>query len=291
MIIGGDKTAVVKNIRKNIKTGNLNAKVEVGDPVFSDEEAERAIKNLKDFRNNHKIKYWFRSRGAVITQQTFGIAMSHSIKIEGIEKLDHIKNGAIVTSNHFNHLDSMCASKVIKKQFRKTPYIVIQDTNIAIPGPIGYLMNNLKTLPLRKGPNYIIKEFVPELKRLVDYGEFVLIYPEDEMWYNYSEPRPCKRGTYMFAAMVKAPVIPIFVELIDTGKDDNGQFNKLKFVAHVLNPIFPNTKKNVRENSIEMARTDYEQRVAAYEKIYGKKLDYKFSIDDIVGLKAKERNQ
>ena len=55
MIIGGDKTAVVKNIRKYIRAGNLNAKVEVGDPVFSDEEAERAIKNLKDFRTKFQI--------------------------------------------------------------------------------------------------------------------------------------------------------------------------------------------------------------------------------------------
>ena len=62
MIIGGDKTAVVKNIRKNIKAGNLNAKVEVGDPVFSDEEAERAIKNLKDFMYGHKNRIYGNSK-------------------------------------------------------------------------------------------------------------------------------------------------------------------------------------------------------------------------------------
>ena len=289
MIIGGDKTAVINNIRKNAKVGNLNAKVEVGDPVFSDDEAEHAVREYKAFRKNHKVKFWFRSRGAVLIQQTFGLVTNPAIKIEGIEKLNRIKNGAIVTSNHFNQLDSMCARKVIKKHFHRTPYIVIQDTNIAIPGLIGYLFNNLKMLPLRKGPNFITKEFVPELKDLVDSGEFVLIYPEEEMWYNYRKPRPCKRGTYMFAAMTKAPVIPIFVELIDTGKADNEQFNKLKFVAHVLNPIYPDAKKSVRENSIEMAKKDYEQRVAAYEKAYGKKLDYKFSADDIAGLRVREQ--
>jgi 1-acyl-sn-glycerol-3-phosphate acyltransferase len=181
----------------------------------------------------------------------------------------------------------MCARKVVRKKFHKKPYIVIQETNVAMPGIIGYLMNNLNTLPLRKGPNYITKEFLPELKALVDKGEFVLIYPEEEMWYNYRKPRPCKRGSYLFAAMADAPVVPVFVEIIDTGKKDNEQFNLLKFVAHVLDPIYPDPKKSAKENSREMAEKDYKQRVEAYEKAYGEKLDYKFSYKDIVGLRSK----
>lgn len=287
MVIGGDKTPVINNIKKNIKNGEFNKKVEVDDPTMSDEEAERAINDFKDFRNNHKFKFFWRRRGAVAIQQIMGGVMSSSIKIDGIEKLNKIEKGAIITSNHFNHCDSMCVRKVVRKKFHKTPYIVIQETNVAMPGIIGYLMNNLNTLPLRKGPNYITKEFVPELKALVDKGEFVLIYPEEEMWYNYRKPRPCKRGSYLFAAMADAPVVPIFVEIIDTGKKDNEQFNLLKFVAHVLDPIYPDPKKSTKENSREMAEKDYKQRVEAYEKAYGEKLDYKFSYKDIVGLRSK----
>ena len=285
MVIGGDKTPIIKNIQKNLKNEEYNKKVEVDDPTMSDEEAERAIKNFKDFRKNHKVKFFVRSRGAVAMQSMMGVIMSSSIKIEGLEKLNRIKKGAIVTCNHFNHCDSMIPRKVIKKKFHKTPYIVIQETNVAMPGLIGYFMNNVNTLPLRKGPNYITKEFVPELKELTDNGEFVLIYPEEEMWYNYRKPRPCKRGSYMFAAMAKAPVVPIFVEIVDTGKKDNDQFNLLKFVAHVLDPIYPDEHKSVKENSKEMAAKDYAQRVEAYEKAYGKKLDYSFSKDDIAGLR------
>ena len=238
MIVGADtRVAVIKNIQKNIKDEEFNKKVEVGDPTMSDEEAERAVKEFKSFRKNHKVKFFLRSRGAVLIQKLAGSLMSPSIKIEGMEKLDEIKKGAIVTCNHFNHLDSMIPRKVIKKRFHKTPYIVIQETNVAMPGFIGYFMNNTNTLPLRKGPNYITKEFVPELKELTEKGEFVLIYPEEEMWYNYRKPRPCKRGSYMFAAMAGVPVIPIFVEMRDTDKKDNDEFNMLKFVAHVLDPI------------------------------------------------------
>ena len=94
----------------------------------------------------------------------------------------------------------------------------------------------------------------------------------------------------MFAAMAGAPVIPIFVEIIDSGKKDNEQFNLLKFVAHVLDPIYPDPKKSVKENSREMAAKDYEERVAAYEKAYGEKLNYKFSYHDIVGLRHERKD-
>ena len=136
-----------------------------------------------------------------------------------------------------------------------------------------------------KRPNYILKKFIPRIKELVEAGEFVQIYPEEEMWFNYRKPRPCKRGTYLFAAQASAPVVPIFVEMIDTDKDDNEQFVKLKYVVHVLDIIYPDPKKSERANSIEMAQKDYAERVAMYEKVYGKKLDYKFSYSDIAGYK------
>ena len=37
MIVGGDKKPVIQNMKKNLKNGELNKKVEVGDPVLSGE--------------------------------------------------------------------------------------------------------------------------------------------------------------------------------------------------------------------------------------------------------------
>ena len=120
---------------------------------------------------------------------------------------------------------------------------------------------------------------------MVENGDFIVIYPEEELWFNYRKPRPCKRGTYLFAAQAGAPVVPIFIEMQDTDEDDNEQFVKLDYTIHILEPIYPDPKKSHKENSKFMAEKDYQERVEAYEKAYGKKLDYKFSYSDIAGYK------
>ena len=284
MIIGGDKSETIINIQKNIRAEEYNKKAEPDDPKLTDEEVEQYLANFEKGRSN-KVMHVIKKRGAFAIVDIAWLMHKGVTTFEGLENLDKIKGGAIVTCNHFNPIDSIFARAVIRKKFKKTPYIVIQETNLAMPGAKGYLMNNLNMVPLVKAPNYILKKFVPRIKELIGAGEFVQIYPEEELWFNYRKPRPCKRGTYLFAAQANAPVVPIFVEMIDLDKDDNEQFKKLKYVVHVLEPIYPEKKLNNKQNSIKMAEKDYAERVECYEKCYGKKLDYKYSKWDIAGLK------
>ena len=284
MIIGGDKSAVVENIKKLAKAGDYNHKAELDDPVMNEQTAVEAIKKYNQNRE-HKVRHYIASRPAYFIHDVAWLMHKNRTKIEGLDKLDKIKGGAIITTNHFNPIDSIFPRRVIKKKFHKFPYIVIQETNLAMPGIKGYLMNNLPMLPLKNSPNYIIKHFIPELKKLIKQGEYVLIYPEEELWFNYRKPRPSKRGTFLFASQANVPVIPCFVEMQDSGKDDNGQFNLLNYTVHVLNPIYPDPDKSHKQNSIDMAAQDYAEKIAAYEAAYGKKLSYKFSYDDIAGYK------
>lgn len=289
MIIGGDKSAVIENIRKNVKNGDLNKKAELGDPKLSDDEIDRVI---GDFEKYHQKKFWYflKSRPAFAMVDMVWLMHKSVTSYVGLEKLDELGGkGAIITSNHFNPIDSIFARAALKKKLHKTPYIVVQDTNFAMPGLLGYLFNNLKMVPILKRPNYIIKKFTPRIKELVEKGGLVQIYPEEEMWFNYRKPRPCKRGTYLFAAQINAPVVPIFIEMVETDEDDNDQFKKLKYVVHVLDIIYPDSEKSHKQNSIEMAEKDYEERVACYEKCYGKKLDYMFSYSDIAGYKEAKK--
>ena len=69
-------------------------------------------------------------------------------------------------------------------------------------------------------------------------------------------------------------------------KIDNDEFYNVDYVAHVLKPIYPDPKKSVKENAREMAEKDYKQKVAAYEKAYGKKLTYDLHLDDIAGWRG-----
>lgn len=285
MIIGGSKKEVINNIKKNIENNELNKKVEIGDPNLSEDEIQKYINDF--FKNKKKLSYFFKNKIANKTVKKISKELYPDIKINGLEKLDlaDLSNGAIITSNHFNPLDSYNIRKIVEEKLHKKLYIVVQDTNLAMPGFLGFLFNNIKVIPLSKSPNYIIKKFVPELKKILSKGDFILIYPEEEMWFNYRLPRPCKRGAYQFAHELDVPVISCFVKMIDTDKTDNDEFNKVKYEVSINKVIYPEAGESVKSDSRKMAEVDYEARKKAYEDAYNKKLNYEFDISDIAGWK------
>jgi hypothetical protein len=285
MIIGGSKKEVINNIKKNIENNELNKKVEIGDPNLSEDEIQKYINDF--YRNKKKLSYFFKNKIANKTVKKISKELYPDIKINGLEKLDlaDLSNGAIITSNHFNPLDSYNIRKIVEEKLHKKLYIVVQDTNLAMPGFLGFLFNNIEVIPLSKSPNYIIKKFVPELKKILSKGDFILIYPEEEMWFNYRLPRPCKRGAYQFAHELDVPVISCFVKMIDTDKTDNDEFNKVKYEVSINKVIYPEAGESVKSDSRKMAEVDYEARKKAYEDAYNKKLNYEFDISDIAGWK------
>ncbi len=285
MIIGGSKKEVINNIKKNIENNELNKKVEIGDPNLSEDEIQKYINDF--YRNKKKLSYFFKNKIANKTVKKISKELYSDIKINGLEKLDlaDLSNGAIITSNHFNPLDSYNIRKIVEEKLHKKLYIVVQDTNLAMPGFLGFLFNNIEVIPLSKSPNYIIKKFVPELKKILSKGDFILIYPEEEMWFNYRLPRPCKRGAYQFAHELDVPVISCFVKMIDTDKTDNDEFNKVKYEVSINKVIYPEAGESVKSDSRKMAEVDYEARKKAYEDAYNKKLNYEFDISDIAGWK------
>ena len=285
MIIGGSKKEVINNIKRNIENNELNKKVEIGDPNLSDEEIQKYIDDY--FKNKKKLSYFFKNKIANKTVKKISKELYPDIIINGLEKLDSadLSKGAIITSNHFNPLDSYNVRKIVEEKLHKKLYIVVQDTNLAMPGFLGFLFNNIEIIPLSKSPNYIIKKFIPELKKILAKGNIVLIYPEEEMWFNYRLPRPCKRGAYQFAHELDVPIISCFVKIIDTNITDNDEFYKVKYEVSIIKVIYPEVNENIKSDSKKMAQTDYEARKKAYEDAYNKKLNYKFDKSDIAGWK------
>ncbi len=287
MILGGNRLPVIENIKKNILDNELNKKVEIDDPVLTQEEIMKVIDKFYKNKKN-KLIYSIRNRRAKNTLNSVYFKEKKRIKLEGLNNIKklNLNNGAIITCNHFNQLDSFCAKKLADKLNKKL-YMVIEDTNLMLPGSLGFLMNYLDVIPINKSPNYISHVFLPELKKILDAGHLVLIYPEEEMWFNYRKPRPCKRGAYQFASQLNVPIISCFVEMIDTNYKNTDDFNYVNCIVHILKPIIPDKNKSDRCNSIHMANIDYIQKKEAYRKAYGKKLDYTFDYSDIAGLVKK----
>lgn len=286
MIIGGSKKEVIKNIETNIINKELNRKVEVNDAVMSDEEITKLIN--KFYKNkSKKFSYTIKHMIANMTISKYMKLLDKDITIKGLENLKDLdlSKGAIITSNHFNPLDTFIIRKLVEKVLKKDLYIVIQDTNLAMPGSLGFLMNYTNTIPVSKSPTYLAGTFKENLRKILSDGNIVLIYPEEEMWFNYRKIRPLKRGAYQYAAILNVPVISCFTKIIDTDILDNEEFNKTIYELNVLGYLYPDKDISPRVNSINMLNEDYTWKKRSYEEAYNKSLDYNFSKDDIAGYR------
>ncbi|WP_407455594.1 lysophospholipid acyltransferase family protein [Ligilactobacillus aviarius] len=285
MLIFPNRDQVIANIKQNIKDGNFNKKVEVDDPQLSNKERLELISQYFDRR-----KTLFGKAENVVARTIYrAVTWAENTKTEivGWENLKGLDphKGAVITSNHFNPLENTIIRKMTEK-LHKRLYIVSQDTNFGMKGLVGFLLNNVDIIPLNTSIEYLGRTFPKLIKQTIDAGNYILIYPEEEMWFNYRKPRPFKRGTYYYAAQAGAPVISCFVELHDLESFEpnaKGQIHRVKATLHILPIIYPDPHKSARENSMWMMEKDYEQKKAAYEAAYGKKLTYDFHPEDIAG--------
>ena len=283
MIIGGSKKAVIENIQQNVAAENYNDKVEVNDATLTLAESSQVIATYQKRLQspNYTINNWLAR--ALMTCST--AVINRHTDIVGLENLQGLKQGAIVTSNHFNPLENTVVRQALHQRpdGNKRLYVVSQVTNMLAKGIVGYLLKYADTIPIGGDKEYMGREFPKHLQHLLAANNFILIYPEQEMWFNYRKPRPPKRGAYYYAAKFQAPIVSCFVEIIDLPKADNTEFNQTSYRMHILKTIFPDENKSVRDNSIAMMQQDYAQKKAAYEQAYGQPLNYQFTTNDIAG--------
>ena len=289
MFIGGPKGAVVRNIETAFETGNFNDKVEVDDPMLSEERKQFVIKRFLLIKKSPA--YIFNNWVSRSVTDTISRKINENTVFEGLENIPKLSTGAIITSNHFNPLENTAVRTAMKKTGHKRMYVVSQESNMAMKGFVGYLMNYMDTIPIwAANREYMTTTFEKMLEKTLKRKQLVLIYPEQEMWFNYRRPRPPKRGAYYYAAKFNVPVISCFVEIRVGTEDENEEFLKTEYTVHILPVIYPDKTKNISADSRRMMRQDYEQKVQAYEKAYGKKIDAPFSISDIAGWKGSGEN-
>lgn len=281
MILGGDRLPVIENIRKNAESGNFHSKVEINDPILSTDEAKNTTNNYLLLRNS--MGYKFKSFFARLIANIGGSLINKDTEIVGNADTDIFKGGVIITSNHFSPLENTVIREFARKKGGVRMSVVSQVTNFAMGGLVGFLMKYADTIPLSFDARYIARDLIGVLKEKLNKGEAILIYPEQEMWFNYRKPRPHKEGAYHFAAKLNRPIISCFVEIIDKEDLDRPDFHKTKYRLHILGVIYPDESKTVKENCKEMCEKDYEMKKNAYESIYKKPLSYDFEYSDIAG--------
>lgn len=281
MIIGGDRIPVIENIKERVKSGELNAKVELGDPVLSPEEANKITDNYLDSRKSlfFKLKSWV----ANVIANVGGSVINRNTEIVGEVDSGLLRSGVIITSNHFSPLENTVIRTFVRKNGVKKLGVVSQVTNFAMGGLVGFLMKYTNTIPLSANIKYFARDLLRVIEEKICSGEAILIYPEQEMWFNYRKPRPHREGAYHFASKLNCPIVSCFVEIVDLDELDTIDFYKVKYRLHILGVITPDPQKSPRENCKAMCKADYELKKSAYERIYGKELSYEFKSEDIAG--------
>ena len=282
LLVTPGRESAIENIRQAVSEGRFNDKTEPFDPQW-DPEALRA--DILDYVSKlNTVGFKLKNLAARAIVAGWMRRYSDGInEIVGLENLSGVQGPAFLTSNHFNPFDNGIHRTLAKQTGRGHLVAISQGTNFVMPGLNGFVLRNIDVIPLIQEPSYMNGAFRTLMQKHLDAGRFILIYPEQEMWFNYRKPRPQKRGAFLFAAEYNVPVVPTFVELQDLDQEVAPGFRDVRTILHVLPPIFPNPSLSARENSFTMCSADYAAKVACYQKCYGKPLTYDFEPSDIAG--------
>lgn len=199
-------------------------------------------------------------------------------EVKGIENLQSIETGAMITCNHFNPFDSFAVEEVFrstKQSKSKKLYKVIREGNYTnFPGFYGFLFRNADTLPLSSNKRTMIN-FMKAVDTILQRGDFILIYPEQSLWWNYRKPKPLKDGAYKMATRNNVPIIPIFITMQDSEIIGEDGFPVQEYIVNIEEPIYPDTNKTEKENTEIMRDKNYQVWKKVYEDFYKIPLEYK----------------
>lgn len=271
-----DRLKILAKIAEYEKQGKFAEDVEDDPPARQIQPGEVDYQQKKI---SSKIKSYFAFKAARNFLKNMIKSKQIIIKgIEGKENIGLLSGGTIITCNHFNPLDSFAIQYVydeIKKQKRCGKFFrVIKEGNYtSFPGFYGKLMRSCNTLPLSSS-HRTMNEFLSAVKKLLSEGNYILIYPEQSLWWNYRKPKPLRKGAYNLAVKNNASVLPVFITMQDSDVIDSDGFFVQEYTIHICKPIFPNPEISRNENIEFMMNENYSVWKKIYEDTYKIPLTY-----------------
>lgn len=198
-------------------------------------------------------------------------------EVNGIENLNKVETGALITCNHFNPYDCFTVEKVFKMSEQgktKRLHKVIREGNYTnFPGFYGFLFRNADTLPLSSS-NRTMVEFMKAVDTILQRGDFILIYPEQSMWWNYRKPKPLKPGAFKIASRNNVPIVPVFITMNDSDMIGKDGFPIQEYTVNIGEPIYPDENLTERENTNNMLKENSRIWKKVYEDFYKISLEY-----------------
>ncbi len=270
-----DRLNILKKIEELEKSGQFDKDVENDPPTIPlmPEEIDYLNEKLSS-----RVKTKFANR---IGERFLDVIIKNKkllIKeIKGIENLNMLEGGAVITCNHFNPFDVFAIEKAFRTSEligRKTLYKVIREGNYTnFPGLYGFFFRNCDTLPLSSNAE-TMKEFMKASDTILKRGDLILMYPEQSLWWNYRKPKPLKQGAFRIAARNNVPVIPIFITMEDSEFIGEDGFPIQEYTINIGEAINPNPNLAEKENTKLMKDKNTEFCKKTYEEFYNVPLKY-----------------
>ena len=198
-------------------------------------------------------------------------------EVKGIENINKVQSGAIITCNHFNPYDCFAIESTYRTSENsksKKLYKVIREGNYTnFPGLYGFFFRNCDTLPLSSSNRTMIK-FMKAVDTILKKGDFILMYPEQSLWWNYKKPKPLKNGAFKLAARNHVPIIPIFITMEDSNIIGEDGFPIQEYTINIEEPIYPSKDLSEGLNAKALKEKNFEIWKNIYEKFYKIPLEY-----------------
>lgn len=270
-----DRLEVLEKIKDYENKGIFDADVENDPPASTilqpnqvDYKRKKLINKIKRFITYKVIRKKVKE---LKKQKLFCIKETN-----GLDYFKKVKTGAIITCNHFNACDSFAmdiAFSAAKLKHKKL-FRVIKESNFTNPPPqYKAMMLNCNTLPLSENSE-TLKKFMQSVKELLEEGNFILIYPEQSMWWNYKKPRPLKNGAFRFSVKNNVPIIPVFITMKATDIIGPDGFNIQEYYINITEPIYPNPNLDLKQNIETLKNKNFDVWKGIYESFYNEKLKY-----------------
>ena len=270
-----DRKKILKKIEEFEKNGDFDIDVEEDPPTIPlapedvDYLRKKSTSKIKSKIANHMGK---RFLDDLLKDNKLIIK-----EIKGLENLQNVGTGAILTCNHFNPFDSFAIEKAFiesgENKNRKLFKVIREGNYTNFPGLYGFFFRNCDTLPLSSNTQTMI-EFLKAVDTILQRKDFVLIYPEQSMWWNYKKPKPLKNGAFRFAARNNVPVIPIFITMEDSNIIGEDGFFVQEYIINIGEPIYPDRNLSEKENANIMKEKNAEVWKNIYEDFYKVPLEY-----------------
>lgn len=173
------------------------------------------------------------------------------IKYIGREKVKpYKKQGYFVYGNHTQSFaDTFIITNAI---YPKRNFFIVNPENVSMKF-LGNIVQMLGAIPIPSNKG-AMKNFLESIKRKINKGYSITIFPEAHIWPYYTKIRPFKEVSFKYPIDLNAPSFCLTNTYKSYGKNND----KVKIVAYLDGPFFPNEKLSPKEKRMDLRNQIYE---------------------------------